>query len=105
MKFKDNLFAFSLITIILFFLTGVLPALKFDDNVRLIVDKVNTSEDLSFEALNQKFKSVENLTVHQVNEKIVFEFKRPNYIFLYVNAESEKEFNNKLPTQISLKFV
>lgn len=105
MKSKNQLFAFSICAVVLFFLVGVIPALKFDDNVRLTVDKINTTEDLSFKSLSHEFKSIENLTVRQVNENIVFEFKKPNYIFLYVNSEAEKEFKNNLPKQISVKFV
>ena len=105
MKSKNQLFLFSLCAVMLFFLVGVIPALKFDDSVRLTVDKINATEDLSFNSLSRQFKSIENLTVRQVNENIIFEFKKPNYIFLYVNSEAEKEFKNNLPKQISVKFV
>ena len=71
----------------------------------MVVQKINDSKDLSFYSLEKQFKNIENLTVKQVNENIVFEFKKPGYIFLYVNSEAEKEYKNNLPKQISVKFV
>ena len=102
---KPSLFTFSIIALFLFFITGVLPALNFDDDVKMVVEEINATSELDYESLQNKFKEQKGLSIKKINENVVFEFKKPGYVFLYVNSEAEKQYQANLPKKILIKFV
>jgi len=90
-------------SIVLFFFIGVLPALHFDDKIRLIVEQIQYSEDT--ESVLLQHQADQGLHIKRVDEKIVLEFKKPKYIFIYSDKDAESEFKKLLPRQFYVKIA
>lgn len=103
-KIAQQYMNYFLSAIILFILLGVYPSIRFEEQIVSVLDRLHEVGYKKSQLFYQsEFQTVNALEIKKDNQKLILNFKKPHYLFLFFNEEVESKYNETLPNEVELK--
>ena len=99
LNFNEKIFIYLLLGISIFCIFAVIPAMNHDKKIISVIHKINTQGIHSLTASDDYTIAYKNF------QEATIAFKTPDYIFLFMKEEAQKEYQKIIPVDIKIKII